>query len=320
MNPTHKPPAKRLYKPGLGGVGTVDAELELKRRQDEATHQEAINAAKTEVEIQAQLASVIHAMSPAQRAQLHRKRKAQARLNAKLSVHRHANEKETALAMEQAAETAFEKATRELNDRHLERDEHDAALSELIAIFYPAPPDKVPSMSRGSVMTGAPRGLGRLVIGGYDGNKLTEIYAASLRDHGGGEPWLGEGKSKRVRAEGNDNDDEGGVILANNKGIKYVEDKPREFDVKLADIKLTPKQMKLERLISKHKTMLAELWREYDRTQWHTHDREGRRRTMMEDVRLKFNFLDRVAAGLIPEEIAARVVPMIERDLAGVTG
>jgi hypothetical protein len=317
MNPIQrKPPAKRLYRPGLGGVGVIDPALDESNKDAEKAREENLALANAEVQIELQLAGVIGAMTNAQRQALLRKRRAQAKLNAKLAVHRSVNEKQTAAAIEAATEAAFETALKELNENRngLNPEEHAEAKSALIEVFYPTQTsDKLPSVSQGSSMTDAPRELGRLITGGYNSKKLDEVQGASRRDHASGregdgiEPWYGEGKSGRKRADGNsvDKDPQTGP-------------QKKEFDVKLGeaeDYKLTKKQQALEKLIGKHKVLLESLHKEEDRTRWRSNDPEARRRAAAEDTRLKLNFLQRAAAGLVPAEIAERVVPLIERDL-----
>lgn len=308
--PQRKTPVKRLYRPGLGGVGIIDAALDEQNQQEQKDREQDVALANVQLKMELEDA----ALTGAQRQKLLRARRAKARLNAKLAVHRTNNEKETAAALEAATKAAFDAALKQLQKEHekvgfsvTEWNEKKCAIFDA---FYPTEPSsKMPSMSQGRYLTGvqgAPRGTGRLVTGGFDSTKLDKIHGASRLDHGDIEPWYGEGKNRQNHPEGNSIDRD------KQKGSQH-----KIFDVKLGDdYKLTPLQKKLDALISKHKVVLETLRKDHDAVGWKTNDPEARRRTEQEDVRMKLEFLERAAAGLIPTEIAERVVPLISRDLA----
>jgi hypothetical protein len=300
-SPTRKPPVKRLYTPGLGGVPHIDHALDEKNQEQQKAREQDQALASAELQIDLHLAAVKRAMTNAQRQSLLRKRRAQAKLNAKLAVHRRANEKETAAAIQVANETSFESALKELHELNAKvgfsQEEWAERMSALIENFYPTQKtDKLSSMSRGSVLTGAPRGFGRLITGGYDSAKLGKVDDAAQTEH------------SRVRPRGAGADhDETGVI----GGTRFVVNLGQDSD----EYKLTAKQKQLERLIGKHRVLLETLHKE-DALRWHIgNSPEERARTVAEDTRMKIDFLERVRAGLIPSEIAERVVPLIERDL-----
>jgi hypothetical protein len=212
-------------------------------------------------------------LTGAQRQALLRKRRSQARLNAKLTVQRGSGEK-TAIS---ASEAAFEAAVNKLTNQSWDSpDEFDEQMSALIESFYPTKKSEKVGMSRGSVMTDAPRGLGRLITGGYGMKKIADVSAVVRANHGGVEPWHGEGGSRRARAEGNGPDHD-----TDQKG-----EQKKIFRVGLGEqsenYTLSEKQLELERLIKKNTEISIQL--------------------KTEEQRLAEEFLKRIAAGPIKNE------------------
>jgi hypothetical protein len=195
-------------------------------------------------------------LTGAQRQALLRKRRSQSRLNAKLTVQRGFEEK-TAVAVREAA---FEAAVNDLTNQSWDSsDEFDEQMSALIESFYPPNKSKKVGISRGSVMTDAPRGLGRLITGGYGMKKIADVSAVVRANHGGVEPWHGEGGSRRARAEGNGPDHD-----VDQKG-----EQKKIFRVGLGEesekYTLSEKQLELERLIKKNTEISIQLKTEEQR-------------------------------------------------------
>ncbi len=67
--PPRKPPAKRLYKVGFGGVGIVDTELEKKNKEEQEARDQAMAEAQAGTEVDLQLALVERAADEEQKAQ-----------------------------------------------------------------------------------------------------------------------------------------------------------------------------------------------------------------------------------------------------------
>lgn len=233
-------------------------------------------------------------LTAAERQKLLRMQRAQARQTAKQAARRTAEER--AIAAAKAAKVAEFWAKHDEISRQpwVDTEVKDAQKSELFQQYephLPASKTKLPRMSAGSVMKDAPRGCGLLITGGFGAKQIAEIVDAGRRDHHGVEPWHGEGRSRRVKAQGTDASqyEQGGSFVRTEKGIRHVVDKAQKFEVNLGEASesyfLTEKQIELEKLIKSSEGEIALL-------------------QQAEDARLNQEFLLRIEAGPIQRDTA----------------
>ena len=198
-------------------------------------------------------------MTGAERQALLRKQRAQARLNARQEVRKNADERAAKQAAEAAQDAAFEAELEKIKSVGLDHDNFAEAMSALIEEFYPTvKSEKIPNVSRGSVLTGAPRGLGRLVSGGYNSTKINQVQAAHDRDE--------RGRKVRGQGAGAQHDNEGGKIV---RGGRFIEEKTPSFKAKLGqdsdEYVLDDKQKELEKLCRKKAGELSIMWETEDK-------------------------------------------------------
>ena len=196
-------------------------------------------------------------LTAAQKAVIRRKQMAQARLNARLAVQRAAEERAEEIAREAAIDAAYDaalgKLTEQKDNGSLSSEEYLEAKSALYESFYPTIiPERMPSDSTGSSLTGAPRGLGRLVTGGYDHEKLGKVVAAHDRDT--------NGRKVRPKGTGSKADDEGTSVKVL-RGGRIKEAPVKRFKVSLGEdsdnYALEGLQAELERLIRRKEGELS---------------------------------------------------------------
>jgi hypothetical protein len=123
-------------------------------------------------------------LSPdAERKRLERKKRAEARERARMLVHIPAE----VLEAERQEREEKELEEKEYAERVRRATEREAKKK-----------NRIPLMSDGQYMTDAPKGHGLL----FTGKDIERVSSRSLIDHGGVEPWFGEGVARLVRPSG----------------------------------------------------------------------------------------------------------------------